>query len=366
MLDGPVAAEVSEAEAAIAKLNADATALVDTEAFARVLLRAESVASSRIEGFEIGARRLLRAEAARELGEERIDLTATEVLGNIDAMVAGIQTVTLGRRITLELLLDMHRRLLAGLRLAEHGGQLRKVQNWIGGSDYDPCSAAFVPPPPERVKDLMDDLVAFCNEHSLPTVTQAALAHAQFETIHPFVDGNGRIGRALIQLVLRRRGLTVRVLPPVSLVLATWAKGYVGGLTATRYRGPATSRAASDGVNLWVGRFAAACTRAVADAEAFERRAETIAQEWRARVGRVRARSATERLLSTLVGAPIVTVTSAAELIDRSFVQTNDAVARLVDAGVLMQVTVGRRNRAFEAPDIIAAFTDLERQLAGA
>jgi Fic family protein len=363
-LDGTVAAEVSEAEAAIARLNAEAAGLVDTEALARILLRAESVASSRIEGLEIGARRLLRAEAARELGEERVDVTATEVLGNIDAMVAGVQTITENRPITVELLLDMHRRLLAGSRLAEHGGRFRTVQNWIGGSDYNPCSAAFVPPPPERVEALMDDLVAFCNQDSLPTVAQAALAHAQFETIHPVVDGNGRIGRALIQLVFRRRGLTGRVLPPVSLVLATWANDYVGGLTATRYRGPATSREATEGMNLWVGRFAAACTRAVADAQAFERRARAMQQEWRERVGRVRARSATELLLRALVGAPIVTVKSAAELIGRSFVQTNDAVARLVDAGVLTQVTVGRRNRAFEAPDIVAAFTDLERQLA--
>jgi Fic family protein len=364
VLDGEVAAEVSEAEAAIAKLNAEAAALVDTEALARILLRVESVASSRIEGLEIGARRLLRAEAARELGEERLDVTAAEVLGNIDAMVAGVQTITKGRPITVELLLDMHRRLLAGSRLAEHGGQLRDVQNWIGGSDYNPCSAVFVPPPPERVESLMHDLMAFCNEDSLPTVAQAALAHAQFETIHPFVDGNGRIGRALIQLVFRGRGLTRRVMPPVSLVLATWAKDYVGGLTATRYRGPATSRAANDGLNLWVGRFAAACARAVADAEAFERHAHGIEAEWRRRVGRVRARSATELLLHALVGAPIITVNSAAELIGRSFVQTNEAVGRLVDAGVLTQVTVGRRNRGFEAPDIMAGFTDLERQLA--
>ena len=237
VLDGEVAAEVSEAEAAIAKLNAEAAALVDTEALARILLRVESVASSRIEGLEIGARRLLRAEAARELGEERLDVTAAEALGNIDAMVAGVQTITKGRPITVELLLDMHRRLLAGSRLAEHGGQLRDVQNWIGGSDYNPCSAVFVPPPPERVKSLMHDLMAFCNEDSLPTVAQAALAHAQFETIHPFVDGNGRIGRALIQLVFRGRGLTRRVMPPVSLVLATWAKDYVGGLTATGIEG---------------------------------------------------------------------------------------------------------------------------------
>jgi Fic family protein len=364
VLDGEVAAEVADAETAIAGLNQVATSLVDTEALARILLRAESVASSKIEGLEVGARRLLRAEAARGLGESPTDVTALEVLGNIDAMVAAIRSADEGEPITLDLLLDLHRRLLTGTRLEAHGGRLREVQNWIGGSDYNPCSAAFVPPPPELVEALMLDLVAFSNSRGLPAVAQAALAHAQFETIHPFIDGNGRIGRALIHLILHRRGLAPRVLPPVSLILATWAKDYVGGLQASRYRGPSRSRSAQEGTNLWIGRFAGACTRAVQDATAFEQRAQIIEAVWRERVGRVRARSAADLLLRALVGAPVVTVNSAAELIGRSFVQTNQAVARLVEEGILQQVTVGRRNRAFEAPAVIDAFTDLERQLA--
>jgi Fic family protein len=363
-LDGGVAAEVSGAEAALAQLNIEAAALVDTEALARILLRAESIASSKIEGLEIGARRLLRAEAARALGDDRVDVTAREVLGNIDAMVSGIGAIDEGRAITVDLLLDLHRRLLTGTRLARHGGRFRDVQNWIGGSDYNPCSAAFVPPPHEAVEELIQDLVIFCNDDGLPAVAQAAIAHAQFETIHPFIDGNGRTGRALIHLILRRRGLARRVVPPVSLILATWSKDYVGGLTATRYRGPANSRAAHEGTNLWIGRFAAACKRAVTDAAAFEQHVRAIEAGWRERLGRVRARSAADLLLRGLAGAPVVTVASASELIGRSVVQTNEAVTRLADVGILRQVSVGRRNRAFEAPDIIAAFTDLERQLA--
>jgi Fic family protein len=195
-------------------------------------------------------------------------------------------------------------------------------------------------------------------------VAQAAIAHAQFETIHPFADGNGRTGRTLIHLILRRRGAAVRVNPPVSLILATWAKDYVDGLTATRYLAPPTSEEAHQGLNLWVGRFAGACTRAAADAASFEQSALHIEQEWRHQLGRVRAHSASDLLLRVLVGAPVITVNNATEMIGRSFVQTNEAVARLVEVGILRQVTVGRRNRAFEAPDIIDAFTDLERQLA--
>src|SRR5665213_2429216 len=293
VLDGDVAADVADAETAILRLNAEARALVDTEALARILLRAEAVASSRIEGLEVGARRLLHAELARGLHEATSDVTATEVLGNIDAMVYGVEAIAAGEPIQLDVLLEVHRRLLAGTRLEEYSGRLRAEQNWIGGSSYNPCSAAFVPAPPEFVAELMADLCAFCSTDDLPAVAQAAIAHAQFETIHPFVDGNGRTGRAIIHLVLRRRGLAPRVLPPVSLVLATLAHDYVSGLTASRYVGPRGSPEASDGANAWIATFAGACARSVADATAFEARAATLQVGWRERVGRVRANSAT-------------------------------------------------------------------------
>jgi Fic family protein len=362
--DGAVTADVADAEAAIARMDAEASALADTEALARILLRAESVGSSRIEGLEVGARRLLRTELARELGEPSLDVTAAEVLSNIDAMNSVVNSIGVGGTITLSLLLDFHRRLLAGTFMADQAGYLRESQNWIGGNDYNPCAATFVPPPPEAVSDLIEDLCAFCNEDSLPPVAQAAIAHAQFETIHPFPDGNGRTGRALIHLVLRRRGLTLRVLPPISLVLATWAKDYISGLAATRYRGPATGEDAKAGLNLWVERFAGACTRAVEDAASFEQRVRQIQTEWRTKLVRVRADSATDRLLKSIVGTPVLTVREAAEFIGRSYPQTNEAIQRLTSAGILSQVTVGRRNRAFETPAIIDAFTDLERQLA--
>ncbi len=363
-LDGDVAADVVDAERAITQLNMEASVLVDTEALARLLLRAESVASSKIEGLEVGGRRLMRAEAARELGEEPSDVTAAEVLGNIDAMGWAIRSVEESGTITLDHLLEAHRRLLTGTRLDAQAGEIRTEQNWIGGSDYNPCSAAFVPPPPEMVRELLADLCAFCNDDSLPAVAQAAMAHAQFETIHPFVDGNGRTGRALIHLVLRRRGLATRVIIPVSLILATWAQSYVDGLTATRYRGAATSRGAHEGSNRWIALFASACRRAAADATAFEAKTRDLEENWRERLGPVRANSSVDLLLRALPGAPIITVRGAAELLGRSFEATNNAIDRLIEAKILQQVKVGRRNRAFEAPDVMTTFTDLERQLA--
>lgn len=362
--DGDVAADVADAQDAISRMNVEATALVDTEALARILLRAEAVASSRIEGLEIGARRLLRAEAARAMRVSPSDITAREVLANIDAMVYGVENVGADDEITLELLLEIHRRLLVGTFLDRHAGRVRKVQNWIGGSGYNPCSAAYVPPPPEHVEELLADLCAFCNTEDLPAVAQAAIAHAQFETIHPFADGNGRTGRALIHLVLRRRGLALRVLPPVSLVLATMARSYIDGLTRYRYLGAPTSRKATEGLNTWVARFAAACTRCSHDAASFQARATQLEAEWRQRLGAVRAKSATDVLLRSLPGAPILTVQSAEALLDRTYKPTRAALDRLVEAGILKPIKINKRSEAYEAPEIIDAFTALERQLA--
>ena len=363
VLDGDVAADVGDAEAALLKLDASAAALAGTEALARLLLRAESVASSRIEGLEVGGRRLLRADAARQLGEASRDITALEVLGNIDAMVWGVDTVGPGGPITLRTLLEAHRRLVAGTRLENHGGRLRTLQNWIGGS-YNPCSAEFVPPPPEAVAGLLDDLLAFCNDDALPALAQAAIAHAQFETIHPFVDGNGRTGRVLIHLVLRRRGLGLRVLPPVSLVLATWSRDYIAGLTGTRHAGPPDSPEAHVGTNRWIALFASACRRAVEDAARFEIQVRALQAAWIERAGHPRRDSAARRLIDALPAAPVLTASTAATLIDRSFQAAGQAIDRLVAAGVLAQANAGRRNRTFEAPELIEAFTALERQLA--
>lgn len=362
--DGSVTADLTDSEHSIVRLDKHAVALVDTEALARLLLRAEAVASSKIEGLEVGARRLLRADASRQQGEKLNDVTAIEVLANVDAMSFATSAVGKSDSISLGLLLEVHRRLLATSRHKEHAGQIRTRQNWIGGSGFNPCSAEFVPPPPELVKGLLQDLCAFCNEDTLPAVAQAAIAHAQFETIHPFADGNGRVGRALIHMVLRRRALISRTIPPISLVLATRSKDYMAGLSATRYCGEPESSDAVAGTNHWVGVFAVACSRAVIDAETFEERIRDLENKWRKRLGSVRASSATDLLLKKLPGTPILTVQSAAALIGRSVQAVNEAIPKLLEHGILSPISTKRRHRAFEAKELVAAFTDLERRLA--
>ncbi len=271
-LPADLVADLADAEAAIRGLNASGTSHVSLEGLARFLLRAESVASSKIEGLEAGPRRLLDAEVALAEGSDAADRVAVEVLANVAAMEAAVEVGAASGTITLDDLLDIHRTLMERSPTPDLGGVVRTTQNWIGGSGYNPCSASFVPPPPDHVELLLEDLLNYVNGDEHPTIVQAAVAHAQFETIHPFADGNGRTGRALIQVVLLRRGLAPRFVPPISLVFATWVSDYIAGLTAFRHFGEAGGAERSTGAQAWLRTFATATRRACADAETYAER----------------------------------------------------------------------------------------------
>jgi Fic family protein len=364
LLPADVAADVSDAELGVQRLNSGGSELTSLEALARLLLRAESVASSRIEGLEVGVGRLARAEAARQLGESIDDMTAEAVLGNIDAMELAVSQLSSKEHLDVADILAIHKALMRHTTPPTTGGQMRTVQNWIGGNDYNPCGADFVPPPAEFVPDLIEDLVTFLNSEDLPPLVQAAIGHAQFESIHPFADGNGRVGRALVHLVFRRRGLASRYVPPISLALATAARDYIAGLTAYRYVGEPTSPAAREGIANWIATFAAATTRAVNDAHQLASDIDALERRWREQAAPVRKNSAADVLLRVLPAAPIITVSTAAQLTGRTFQAADLAVARLTDVGVLRQIKLGRRNRAFEAVGLVDTLTNIERQLA--
>jgi len=209
----------------------------------------------------------------------------------------------------------------------------------------------------------MEDLCAYISGDDHPPLLQAALTHAQFETIHPFADGNGRTGRALVHLVLRRRGIAPRYVPPISLIMATHAPDYVAGLTSFRYSGLADSADAQTGMLRWLDIFASDAQRACNDAGDLMRKMEELQSGWRHQIGRVRANSSVDLLLKQLPGLPVLTVSTAMKVIGRSNTKTNEAVKQLLECGVLKQTTIGRRNRAFEAPDLLAAITSFERVL---
>ena len=357
-LPASLAADLVDVEQAVRHLNDQHPGLANLEPLARFLLRAEAVASSNIEGLVLNVRRLARSEAAQREGLPVNDETAKAVLGNIHALDEALDRAADPRRsVTIDDLTAIHTALLIGTRDQRWAGVVRTEQNWIGGAN--PCAAAFVPPPEQDVPELLDDLARYLSEDDHPALLQAALAHAQFETIHPFADGNGRTGRALIQLVLRRRGVATRVLPPVSLVLATEVGRYVSALDATRGEGDTTASQLA-----WLELFLSATGRACRDASRFADDLVALEAGARTGLGAVRRNSATDLLVAALPSLPVFSVTTAAAHIGRSFQATSDAVARLVEADVVRQVTLGRRNRAFEAVGLFEAFTGFERALA--
>lgn len=360
-LSDEVLAALEDAAGDLGRLDATAAVLTNSEALARLLLRAEAVGSSQIEGLVVGARRLLKAEALRDSARHH-DVTAEQVLGAVDAMVWVTDSVQAGEKLEVEHLLEAHRRLMAHSPNPEFGGEVRYLQNWIGGRS--PAEAYYVPPPAQVVPELLEDLMAFVRESRLPVLAKAGIAHAQFETIHPFADGNGRTGRALIHLVLRAEGIVERSVPPVSLSLATHATQYVEALTAFRHTGKATSTRARAAANEWLLMFATACSHATAEAARFERTAADLKVAWRDRAAPVRAGSAVDLLIETLPAAPVLTLAAAADLIGRSQQAANQALTRLTEAAVLREITDGRRNRVYEAPELIDAFTLLERRFA--
>lgn len=359
-------ATLGEAESAVVALNRSYPAEEPhpLDAFAHVLLRVEATASSRIEEIELSPRRLLTAEAEHREGGRSSDRRAVEVLANIEAMEDAVRLASAEPSLRTDDLLEVHRRLMASSIHRRLGGWVRDVQNWIGGSGYTPVGALFVPPPPEEVPALLEDLMAFVNRMDFPPLVQAGIAHAQFETIHPFGDGNGRVGRTLVHAVLRRRGVAPVFVPPVSAVLARSRQVYFDGLSAWRHVGAADDPGRDRAAEEWLEVFAEATYSACQEAHRYLQAVKGLEADLRARAGGVRTGSSADLLLGMLAASPIFTVASAAAMIGRSAVATGSAVNKLVEAGVLKQRTVGKqRYRVFEAPDVIRLISDLDREL---
>lgn len=349
-MDARLAGMLADAEAAIHELNVFARPSLDP--LARLLLRTESIASSKVEGMQLGTRELARAEARAEAGG-RAGAAALEILANIDAMELAIQEAADAKAFTVDGVLAIHRTLM-GTGPGANGGRIRATQNWIGGNDYNPCGADFVPPPPEYVIDLLADLCEQINEDSLPPLMAAALVHAQFETIHPFDDGNGRTGRALIHVVLRRRGLARAYVPPISVVLATQRERYIAGLTSYR----------AGSMDDWLEGFAVATARAAQLATACVAAVERLMQDWRERLAEAaapRSDAAAWAIIDVLPAHPVITAPVAAAATGRAKSAVHQAIAALESAGVLEPLSQSKRNRSWEAAGLLDLLSTLER-----
>ncbi len=351
-LPGELATVVSEAEVAISQLNNFAPPLAPLAlALARLLLRTESVASSKVEGLQVDAKQLARAEVRGDIGR-KASAEALEILANVDAMQFAIEETASVGRITPYEIVAVHRVLMerSHPRIA---GRPRAKQNWVGGNDYNPCGADFVPPPPEMVDALLAELCRFCERKDVPALVQASLVHAQFETIHPFDDGNGRTGRALVQVILTRRGLAPAYVPPISVVLARDRKRYIKGLTAYR----------DDRALEWIEVFSLAATEASELAGRCLERVTELQEEWRARLrDKVNPRSdaAAWALIEVLPGHPVVTLPVGVAASGKSKPAVNRAIPDLVKAEVLRPLSESQRHRAWEASELLDLIVDLE------
>lgn len=317
-----------------------------------MLLRTESVASSKIEHVEADI-----VDYARALHGVRSNPSAVSMAAATVALDQLIASVNDGADVKLTAILRAHEALMIEDQSeAAYAGRLRDVQNWVGGSDYSPRNALYVPPPPETVDAYMDDLTTFANRVDLSAMAQAAIAHAQFESIHPFTDGNGRIGRALINTVFRRRGVTERVVVPLASALVARKDDYFDLLTRYREGEPEPIIAA----------FARASTIAARESRVTAVRLEELPQRWREAVGKVRADSAAAKLLGLLSQMPVFSAEEAEAAIGGGSSPLYRGVDRLVEAGVLRPLTARKRNQVWGVGDMLDELDDLSTRIGAA
>lgn len=314
------------------------------EPLARLLLRAEGVASSYIEGVRAPAE--LVAVAEIDIG--LVDAASAWVADNLAVVDASLAHARSRSALTTKDLHRWHTRLMAhGALPDELVGRYRRVQNWIGGPS--PREAAYVPPPAEHVSRLMADLVRLTNTAKLDPVTLAAVVHAQFEAIHPYGDGNGRLGRVLIGWILARR-TGVAVPPPVSVVMARDTGGYLSGLTRWR----------QGDVEGWVAWTADAIRRSAEQVDELLAATEGLRRRWDAQLADLRSDAAARGLLDLIPHHLVFTAPMVAELLDVSGPTARAAVDALAVRGIVQPLHVranrpGRPAQWWMAGDLVAA-----------
>jgi Fic family protein len=326
-------AAVDEASAEVARFDAELGH--ELAPFAAVLLRSESAASSKIENLTASARAIAEAELYARPGSN-----AALIVANERAMTAA---VALAEHIDDDAILAMHRALLERANPAI-AGRWRDEQVWIGGSDLGPHGAQFVPPHQRRVPEAISDLVAFITRDDVPVLAHAAIAHAQFETIHPFPDGNGRTGRALVQAHLRNKNLTRNVTVPVSAGLLTDTDAYFAALS--QYREGA--------IEAIVDRFADASFAAVHNGRRLVTDLDEIRASWDERV-RARRDATAWRVAALLLRHPVVNASLIASELGIIRQNSYRALDPLLSAGVVVEFSDRKRNKLWRAPEVLDA-----------
>ncbi|WP_419947013.1 Fic family protein [Candidatus Poriferisodalis sp.] len=320
-----------------------------------MLARDESVRSSVIEGVGSTADGLAWARYREQTGQPVTDANEALTLGASRQLAAAVdlgEQLRNGRPCTADDILSLHAALFEDTQERDLGGALREEPIWIGPADCLIEEATFVPPPPEYVPDLAEDLVGYLNTSDHPAVLQAAVAHAQFETVHPFEDGNGRTGRALVHTVLNARGLVDGAIP-ISAALERDRADYYESLNATRVVCDANDSAArSQGFAPWMDVFGAACEEAHAQATVTVRAVEEMASGWEQK-SRFRSDSAAASLMRLLPSMPILDAEMIADRLGVSRRVGRTALNALAKAGIVTPVG-GRRNARFAVPEMVS------------
>ena len=349
-LSGELTGLLSQADRALGRLDGSVLTLPNPDLFVFMYVRKEAVLSSQIEGTQSSLQDLLAAEA--QLFDQNLPRDVDEVVNYVRAMNHGLARLA-ELPISVRLIREIHAELMRGVRGGRlQPGELRTSQNWIGPAGCTLNTAAFVPPPHHVVPEALGELETFLHrEDGLPPLVKIALAHLQFETIHPFLDGNGRVGRLLITYLLTERGVLHKPVLYLSHYFKRHRQEYYEHLQAVRERGAWEA---------WLAFFLRGVIEVAAEAAETARRILHLREQHRTAITEQLGRAAGNghKVLESLFDRPILAVNDARKLTGTTYPAANSLVSRLVELGVLSEMTGNTRNRRYRYAPYIALFND--------
>jgi len=355
-LEGELLSLLSQADRALGRLDGSIQTLPNPDLFVAMYVRKEAVLSSQIEGTQSSLRDVLAAEAKVLCPNRPRDVN--EVFNYVNAMNYGLKHLK-SLPVSVRLIREIHRELLAGFR-GQHltPGELRTSQNWIGPSGCTLTEASFIPPPPHEVPNALGDLESFLHtETPLPLLIKIGLTHAQFETIHPFLDGNGRVGRLLISFLLCEKKVLLKPVLYLSYYFKRYRRQYYQHLQTVREQGQ---------WDHWLSFFLQGVFEVSQQATDTARQILTLREQHRRIITEQFGRAAGNghRVLEYLYQHPVISVANVHNLIGVTYTAANNLVARLVEHGIVREFTGRKRNRWFIFHDYINLFHN-ESQEAG-
>jgi Fic family protein len=349
-LGEPLRNPLSDADYALGRLDGAVLTLPNPDLFVYMYVRKEAVLSSQIEGTQSSLQNLLAAEA--HLADPEAPADVNEVINYVRAMNHGLQRLS-ELPVSVRLIREIHGKLLRGVRGAElTPGELRTSQNWIGPSGCTPSEATFVPPPPNEVPKALSDLERFLQtENPPPALVWVGLAHAQFETIHPFLDGNGRIGRLLITFLLTEKKLLARPVLYLSYYFKRHRAEYYDSLQAVRDKGDWEG---------WLSFFLRGIAEVSSEATSTAAAILRMREDYRAKITEHLGRAAANghRIMDKLFDHPIVNVPLVCKWLGVTPAGANNLVKRLVGIGLLREITGYARNRRFRFDPYLRLFEE--------